>query len=312
LHILIKVGSFRTTTARYVIDNVDQSGDTIDIGFTEEPKILTDGFGNASDLGQHQCVVSYSEIVVEPPAEPEEPTKRSDIILGYDAGKKLWTPHKADYLPLDGGRLSSQINFRGGDKKDYDQFTISPNSGENDYATNFFQRNGGEFRIRSTPDKNGNSNYTTHFIISQATSGNPVTKISYLQTPTSPHHAVNKEYVDWKPPGLKYLYQSNLDSVGEGKFSYDSSIKRMRLSTKSLNNVDFSDGLVADISNTNQRWTFTVWHQNSTGKWHVRVTGLLSRIDFHADDLYCYVERQNTKSGFAVDATYWITIAGLF
>ena len=309
LHIVIKTGSFKSTTARYVIDSVDQAGDTIDISFTEPPKILTDAYGNSSDLGQRQCVVSYSEIVAEPPAEPEAPTKRSDILLGYDAAKKLWTPHKADYLPLDGGRMSSAINFRAGDK-DYDQFTISPN-GQSDYATNFFQRNGAEFRIRSTPDKNGNNNYKTHFIASQPTADKPVTKISWLVTPTSPHHAVNKEYVDSKPPGLKYHYQSNISSVGEGKFSYDSSSKRMRLSTKSLL-VDFSDGLVADINNTNQRWTFTIWHRDSAGKWHVRVTGLLNRIDFHSDDLYCYVDQHNTYSGFAVDASYWITIAGLF
>jgi hypothetical protein len=312
LHVQIKAGPLRSVTARYEISQGKVDSGVVLIQFTEEPTLLSDFTASARDNDDYQLVVSYSEVTVEPPAEPEEPTKRSDIILGYDADTKLWTPHKADYLPLDGGTVKSAINFRAGDK-DYDQFSISPN-GQNDYATNFYQRNGAQFRIRTTPDKNANQNYKTHFVVGQPQGGKPETKISWLVEPTSSHHAANKEYVDkqvYTPPGLKFTYQSNISSVDEGKFAYDDSNKRLRLSTKS-HHVDFSNTLVEDVNQSGLTWTFTIWHQDANGKWYIRVTGKLHRIDFHSDDLLCYVDLHYKHSSFAVDASYWITIAGLF
>ena len=167
--------------------------------------------------------VALSEIVVVPdvPEEPDDPTNRTNIVLGYDAGSKLWKPHKSDYLPLTGGILTNTVSMRKGDK-DYNQFTISPNGGT-DYSTNIYTRNGGQMRFRTTPDKNGDTNYKTHIVLDGETKQ---TKIFQLADPSRADHATNKAYVDRMivaPARLGWKFAGSKDSStdpGTGKFYY--------------------------------------------------------------------------------------------
>ena len=151
------------------------------------------------------AVPGCTAVTAVPPVEPEVPTKRSEIVLGYDETEKLWTPHKADYLPLTGGTLSAGLNFR--NDKDYNQFSIVPKTGESDYATNIFQRNGGDLRFRTTPDKNGDTNYTTHIVLA---GGSKETRIYNVCEPNNATMATSKGYVDKKInaslPGALYKF----------------------------------------------------------------------------------------------------------
>ena len=113
------------------------------------------------------------------------------------------------------------------------QFTISPNSG--DYFTNLFAHNGGGLRLRAAPDdgtagyKTGVSlNWQTHTV--GGTEYPMETDINYLKTPTSKHHAANKQYVDdavanasnIQIPGRRYRYStSSAASLSNGYFTMD-------------------------------------------------------------------------------------------
>lgn len=202
------------------------------IKFKTIPKWLAEMTNEPAIDGSATCTVRLADVVPDPivpdpidpnppvdpidpidpinplpiPGDPSIPTKRTDTVLGYDRGTKLWTPHKADYLPLTGGRITGGINFRNGG--DSDQFSISPKQSATDYATNIFQRNGGELRLRTTPDKNGDSNYTTHIVL--AGGSNPETRIYNVSDPHQPNMATSKGYVDKKInvslPGAFYKY----------------------------------------------------------------------------------------------------------
>ena len=222
--------------------------------------------------------------------------------------------------------MTGGLKFRRGNK-DYDQFAISPNSADDDYATSFYQRNGGQFRIRTTPDKNGNNSYKTHFIAAQPRANEPETRISWLVNPTSNHHAANKEYVDkhvFTPPGVEFMYQTDTGSTNnmpKGKFAIASAKNRMRISTISRY-VDLTSYIpTGDFNYDGCVWPFTIWYRipkddipdGSEHGWRMKVTGFLDRIDFHEQDLYCYISRgQWSTSAFGVDVYYMIHIGGLF
>jgi hypothetical protein len=207
-------------TDRYTIVQLTEDQDTIIIEFAESLADLNAHLSAARNHDAYELTLSLAEVNTEPPVEPEVPTKRSEIVLGYDETEKLWTPHKADYLPLTGGTLSTALNFK--NDKDYNQFSIVPKTGESDYATNVFQRNGGDLRFRTTPDKNGDTNYTTHIVLSGGS--NPETRIYNVCEPNNPTMATSKGYVDKKIqvalPGALYkcVNHSVAENLTAGEF----------------------------------------------------------------------------------------------
>jgi hypothetical protein len=59
---------------------------------------------------------------------------------------------------------------------------------------------------------------------------------------------------------------------------------------------------------------FTIW-EVSGGGWKMRVTGTISRIDFHPDHALCYVSSKTALNGGSFangSGPYYITISGLF
>ena len=104
-----------------------------------------------------------------------------------------------EYLPLDGGQITGTLTFKRGDKTD-NQFKISPNSSQTDYATNIYSMNGGQMRLRTSHTTNEGDHVGSH-IVMDPNGGTPETKIYHVVTPTSGAMAANKSYVDSQVAG---------------------------------------------------------------------------------------------------------------
>ena len=270
--------------------------------------------------------VALSEIVVVPdvPEEPEEPTNRTNIVLGYDAGSKLWKPHKSDYLPLTGGILTNTVSMRKGDK-DYNQFTISPNGGT-DYSTNIYTRNGGQMRFRTTPDKNGDTNYKTHIVLDGETKQ---TKIFQLADPSRADHATNKAYVDRMivaPARLGWKFAGSKDSStdpGTGKFYYHPGggggvIGYLRFSFITNNGCDLSDGKFNDTNvaiDSGPVGTIWQWRPDSgDGRWKLLMQFRAKTWRWNFNNHFEFGLSSTNGRPFSEmgDVEYCVTVGGFF
>ena len=157
------------------------------------------------------------------------------------------------------------------------------------------------------------------------TSGGDLT-LSRLKTPTSSHHAVNKAYVDEalmeqayisaRPPGVKFQYQPGSSDLNEMSFQWFQSDSRLRISAKGVDIDWLADGFTHDYSMSNGPY-FTIWYMpsianvNDRPQWKVRKHGRIDRIDWHKDDILCYISSSKSNANFSDGATYYITIGGI-
>ena len=190
--------------------------------------------------------VALSEIVVvlDVPEEPDDPTSRSNIVLGYDSSAKLWKPYKSDYLPLTGGTLSGDLKFDGDAIR---------------------AKNGKKFRIYAQDTSGNNRTFidlqnANHAGVDGEDDGYRL-KLYHLADPDAPLQAANKRYVDrlaHRPPGLRFKYKSGTryKPVAAGEFKFVKNDNKMRVSNKSLD-VDFSQNtLIQDVNITGHGYNF--------------------------------------------------------
>jgi len=144
-----------------------------------------------------------------------------------------------DFLPLSGGDLTGplRINDSGAAltfKKDSldNQFQINPNGNSSDYWTNIYGYNSGGMRFRVTKDNTTNTYGTCISVgVEDLTVGGSThpwtTQVNFLRTPTNPHHAANKQYVDDRASTV--LHGSSLPSGGleTGQLFYNTSTRQL-------------------------------------------------------------------------------------
>ena len=216
-----------------------------------------------------------------------------------------------DFLPITGGTLTNPLMFQRG-SKDTPQFKISPNSSE-DWATNIYSFNNGQMRFRTTIDTTENP-YETHIIL-DGNDGEPETKIYKVVTPTKDDMAANKGYVDnvskVLPPGLRYRYRSQT-VVNEGQMAYysDGGNLRLRISNTSRDIIWNTAGPIADVA-YDEGHLFTIYYLGNSGNWNIIRQGTINRIDWHANDILCYISSHQSNGSFGTDRDYYVTISGL-
>lgn len=247
--------------------------------------------------------VAISEVINVPevPDAPEVPTRRSDIVLGYDSSTNLWKPYLSDYLPLTGGTLTGDLKF----------------DGDSIRATN-----GKKLRIYGQDPSGNNRTFidlqnANHAGVDGAEDGYRL-KLYHLAEPEAPLQAANKQYVDrliHRPPGLRFKYKSGSplnSTVADGEFKFVKNDGKMRVSNKSLD-VDFSQNtLVQDININDHSYNFTIWKVLDDGKWQVMVQGYSSRADWHATDVYFYTGVAYEANNLVDGEEYYITVGGIF
>lgn len=222
------------------------------------------------------------------------------------------------YLQLAGGELTGSLEIEQssllfGKEDDTKQYKISPN--KSDYFTNIYAYNSGGMRFRVAPG-NDDSGYKTalSFAFSKHTVGgteHPVeTSINWLKTPTNPHHAANKQYVDdavsggvgsgtpilnlWTYRGAK----SNGNGLNDGEFGskkLTGGVIELYLANKNALGVIYHPTPPSStaehfhqITNSSQNGSpMTVMHKDGRCLWYAET----KKIVFNSgDDKYCTVE----------------------
>ena len=130
----------------------------------------------------------------------------------------------------------------------------------------------------------------------------------------------NKSYTDGTfakktdRPGLRFGYESGGSGVpSSGKFRwYIDGGRRLRLSATTRDSIPWAvDTPIADI-NFSEGHMFTIWATvTGTDNWRIKQTGTINRIDYHDNDVLCYVSYHAENGSFSTSAEYNITIAGL-
>ena len=192
----------------------------------------------------------------EPPSNPQQGdlwwhSGEADLKIYYvDPTSSQWVPassppdpYEENFVSISGDKMTGRLNMQQSAirlvKEDGTvQFNMSPNT--SDYFTNIYSfncaENEGGMRFRVTPG-NDTTGYKT--FLAATFTDNPVgsathpvkTELSWLKTPTLPHHAANKQYVDDavdalpvdnRPkgmPGSRYKYsQKYSDDLPDGCF----------------------------------------------------------------------------------------------
>jgi hypothetical protein len=150
-----------------------------------------------------------------------------------------------------------------------------------------------------------------------------------LKEPTQSHHAATKAYVDAKPsggsgfgisasrpPGLKFFL--SIVNLPNGYFQWwtnnNTNNQHLELSTTDRDGIAWGTNTLREDVRYNDKIPFTIW-EVSNNAWKMKVTGTISRIDFHPDHALCYVSSKTALNGgnFVNGAgPYYITISGLF
>jgi hypothetical protein len=145
-----------------------------------------------------------------------------------------------------------------------------------------------------------------------------------LKEPVESHHAATKAYVDAhtsgisasRPPGLRFM--CSIVNLPNGYFQWwvkeSTGNQHLELSTTDRDGIAWGTNTPREDVKYTDKQSFTIW-EVSGGGWKMKVTGTISRIDFHPDHALCYVSSKTALNGgnFANGSgPYFITISGIF
>jgi hypothetical protein len=90
--------------------------------------------------------------------------------------------------------------------------------------------------------------------------------------------------------------------------------QHLELATTDKDGIAWGTNTLREDVRYSDKIPFTIW-EVSNNAWKMKVTGTISRIDFHPDHALCYVSSKTALNGgnFVNGAgPYYITISGLF
>ena len=223
----------------------------------------------------------------EPPTNPNQGdlwfhSGEADLKIYYiDSTSEQWVPassppdpYEENFVSISGDKMTGRLNMQQSAirlvKEDGTvQFNMSPNN--SNYFTNIYSfncaENEGGMRFRVAPG-NDTTGYKT--ILAATFTDNQVgsttqpvkTELNWLKTPTLPHHAANKQYVDDAidalpvddrikgMPGTRYKYSSSYgDDMADGCFHIAGDGKVI-MSRKSFDGIEQSSFQTDDRSSS--------------------------------------------------------------
>ena len=137
--------------------------------------------------------------------------------------------------------------------------------------------------------------------------------ITGMVNPTLPSQAVNKKYLDQRPPGLEFEYMDGGTFIPTtiGKFQYyDSNALNV---IKMSNSSEFVRWNNTDSGTMVHNTIFTIYYQFGNGTWTIKRQGIIVRLDYFTDECRTYGGLLGVNEGdFVVGSTYSITIGGIF
>jgi hypothetical protein len=136
--------------------------------------------------------------------------------------------------------------------------------------------------------------------------------ITGMVNPTLPSQAVNKRYVDQRPPGLEFEYMDGGSNIlaTTGKFQYyDSSALNV---IKMSNSADLVQWNSTNTGTMFPDATFTIYYQFGNGSWTIKRQGVVTRLDYFTGECRTYVGEYIAGDDFVVGNKYSLTIGGIF
>jgi len=136
--------------------------------------------------------------------------------------------------------------------------------------------------------------------------------ITGMVNPTLPSQAVNKRYVDQRPPGLEFEYMAGGSNIlaTTGKFQYyDSSALNV---IKMSNSADLVQWNSTNTGTMFPDATFTIYYQFANGSWTIKRQGIVTRLDYFTGECRTYVGEYIAGDDFVVGNKYSLTIGGIF
>lgn len=283
----------------------------------------------------------------EPPSNPQQGdlwwhSGEADLKIYYvDSTSSQWVPassppdpYEENFVSISGDKMTGRLNMQQSAirlvKEDGTvQFNMSPNN--SDYFTNIYSfncaENEGGMRFRVTPG-NDTAGYKT--VLAATFTDNPVgsttqpvkTELNWLKTPTLPHHAANKQYVDDAVdtsnelpaaiPGRRFKYSNSYgDNLANGTFHIEGNgaIQISRFDSDgteiaTTGRDDFSSGVkfMVTVRNTNGQIVHSMasssWYQGQGSKYYIKYSQgtsikngkggmVVGNYYYIADGIYC-------------------------
>ena len=135
--------------------------------------------------------------------------------------------------------------------------------------------------------------------------------ITGMVNPTLPSQAVNKKYLDQRPPGLEFEYMDGGSNIlaTTGKFQYyDSSALNV---IKMSNSADLVQWNSTNTGTMFPDATFTIYYQFGNGTWTIKRQGVVTRLDYFTGECRTYVGEYIAGDDFVVGNIYSLTIGGI-
>ena len=136
--------------------------------------------------------------------------------------------------------------------------------------------------------------------------------ITGMVNPTLPSQAVNKKYLDQRPPGLEFEYMDGGTFIPTtiGKFQYyDSNALNV---IKMSNSSEFVRWNNTDSGTMVHNTIFTIYYQFGNGTWTIKRQGIIVRLDYFTGECRTYVGEYIAGDDFVVGNKYSLTIGGIF
>jgi hypothetical protein len=261
------------------------------------------------------------------PANPDDIVEFVQAIGGKDAGEI--TRYKAvsgDYNALTVEYLSGTNNFEVDEAEEVYVYPQNQAGVSQDYVDQGLSSKLGNSGANQLPDdtdwkvrqhnSEGKNKTLIHSVGGQL-------GVYNLKEPVESHHAATKGYVDSKsdsgvpsrPPGLKFM--CSIVNLPNGYFQWwvkeSTGNQHLELSTTDRDGIAWGTNTPREDVRYSHNVPFTIW-EVADGGWKMRVTGTISRIDFHPDHALCYVSSKTALNGgnFANGSgPYYITISGI-
>ena len=257
------------------------------------------------------------EVVTEQPVEPDEPTKRTDVVLGYDADTKLWTPHLADYVTLnttqtinntksftktihfdrDGG---TYLRFRDANQNERMKFQID---GDDLYRLELAEAK--QFKLVTHPDGGDAQQIFRTYADGRC-------RLSHLADPRSEDEAANRKYVDERSPIFRWKCKASdfaAENLSAGEF-FINSTGHIYLHPVTLDGVDLGvKSSAGSISGMNFKQLATV-HAGNGNSFYMIVWSEMKFNNSSNNYIKIFMHSEYVTNATTVGNVYHLNIPG--
>ena len=114
-----------------------------------------------------------------------------------------------------------------------------------------------------------------------------------------------------EPNGRKFKFSSGTGAATQKLNYYDSGGLKLRLSNTDAFGVKWNDGGIQEDVSMDYGPYFSIWEVVDDNNHKMIRSGRINRIDYHANDILCYVHSHRTNGSFSTSKEYWVSVGGV-